>query len=83
MSLRSLAIALAIIATTISVAYGQSLGDIARENREKKADSASAEHAKVITNKISHAGPGDRPGGTCCTAHDRSARQQKPRTKRG
>jgi hypothetical protein len=50
-SLRSLAIAIAIIATMISAAYGQSLGDIARENREKKADSTSAEHAKVITNK--------------------------------
>lgn len=50
-SLRSVAIALAIIAPMISAAYGQSLGDIARENREKKADSTSAEHAKVITNK--------------------------------
>ncbi len=30
--------------------YGQSLGDIARENREKKAEDASAAPAKVITN---------------------------------
>jgi len=33
-----------------SVAYGQSLGDIARENREKKTDDASAAQQKVITN---------------------------------
>jgi len=31
-------------------AYGQSLGDIARENREKKTDDASAAQPKVITN---------------------------------
>jgi len=30
--------------------YGQSLGDIARENREKKAEDASAAPSKVITN---------------------------------
>jgi hypothetical protein len=34
-----------------SAAYGQSLGDIARENREKQnAENASAAHPKVITN---------------------------------
>jgi predicted RNase H-like nuclease (RuvC/YqgF family) len=33
-----------------SAAYGQSLGDIARENREKKSEAASAEQPKVITN---------------------------------
>jgi cytoskeletal protein RodZ len=33
-----------------SAAYGQSLGDIARENREKKTDDASAAQPKVITN---------------------------------
>jgi hypothetical protein len=32
-------------------AYGQSLGDIARENREKNATDASAPPPKVITNK--------------------------------
>jgi hypothetical protein len=32
-------------------AYGQSLGDIARENREKKTDDASATPPRVITNK--------------------------------
>src|SRR6267378_3072919 len=31
-------------------AYGQSLGDIARENREKKTDDTSAAQPKVITN---------------------------------
>src|SRR6267143_2909087 len=31
-------------------AYGQSLGDIARENREKKSEAASAVQPKVITN---------------------------------
>jgi hypothetical protein len=41
-SLRSLAIALAIIATMISSAYGQSLEDVARENRHKKGDNTSA-----------------------------------------
>jgi predicted RNase H-like nuclease (RuvC/YqgF family) len=34
-----------------SAAYGQSLGDVARKNREKKAQSASAEQPKVITNQ--------------------------------
>jgi hypothetical protein len=33
-----------------SAAYGQSLGDIARENREKKNEAASAAQPKVITN---------------------------------
>jgi len=32
-------------------AYGQSLGDVARENREKKAADASTTPPKVITNK--------------------------------
>src|SRR5450755_2701293 len=30
--------------------YAQSLGDVARENREKKAEDASTAPAKVITN---------------------------------
>jgi predicted RNase H-like nuclease (RuvC/YqgF family) len=50
-SLRSLAIALAIIATMISSAYGQSLGDVARENRQKKGDNTSAAQPNVITNQ--------------------------------
>ncbi len=33
------------------VAYGQSLGDVARENREQKAEDQSAASPKVITNK--------------------------------
>ena len=44
--LKSFAIALLMS----SAAYGQSLGDIARENREKKTDDASAAQPKVITN---------------------------------
>ena len=33
-----------------SAAYGQSLGDVARENREKKAEAEYAAQPKVITN---------------------------------
>ena len=33
-----------------SAAYGQSLGDVARENRGKKTENASAAQPKVITN---------------------------------
>ncbi len=47
MSLRILAVALLMSA----VSYGQSLGDVARENREKKAADAAAASSKVITNK--------------------------------
>jgi hypothetical protein len=50
-SLRSLAIAIAVITTMISAAYGQSLGDVARENREKKAANTSAAQPNVITNQ--------------------------------
>jgi hypothetical protein len=32
-------------------AYGQSLGDVARENRDQKAAAASTQSSKVITNK--------------------------------
>jgi hypothetical protein len=49
--LRNLAITVALVLPTGAFAYGQSLGDIARENREKKAESTSAAQAKVITNK--------------------------------
>jgi predicted RNase H-like nuclease (RuvC/YqgF family) len=42
---------LAIVLLMSSAAYGQSLGDIARENREKQnAENASAAQPKVITN---------------------------------
>jgi hypothetical protein len=34
-----------------SIAYGQSLGDVARENRQKKPDTSSSVTPKVITNK--------------------------------
>jgi cytoskeletal protein RodZ len=47
MLLRSVAIALLLG----SLSYGQSLGDVARENREKKAEDAAAVPSKVITNK--------------------------------
>jgi hypothetical protein len=49
--LRNLAITVSLVLPTGALAYGQSLGDIARENREKKAESASASQAKVLTNK--------------------------------
>ena len=49
--LRNLAIAVALVLPAAAFAYGQSLGDIARENREKKADSTPAAQPKVITNK--------------------------------
>jgi hypothetical protein len=42
-------LALALLITTAS--YAQSLGDIARENREKKAEDPSTAPARVITNK--------------------------------
>lgn len=41
---------LALLLLTSLVAYGQSLGDVARENREKKAATASTTPPKVITN---------------------------------
>lgn len=47
MFFKILAIALLMVPAT----YAQSLGDVARENREKKAEDASTAPAKVITNK--------------------------------
>ena len=51
--MRIVSIALALLIST--AAYGQSLGDVARENREEKekqkAASASAAQPRVITNK--------------------------------
>jgi hypothetical protein len=41
---------LAIALLMNSAAYGQSLGDVARENRGKKTEDASAAQPKVITN---------------------------------
>lgn len=43
--------AIALLLMMIVSAYGQSLGDIARENREKKSDDASTTPPRVITNK--------------------------------
>jgi hypothetical protein len=47
-----------------SVAYGQSLGDIARENREKQNAEAAASTTppKVITNKDLPKDPNPNPG---------------------
>jgi predicted RNase H-like nuclease (RuvC/YqgF family) len=69
-----------------SAAYGQSLGDIARENREKQnAENASAAQPKVITNanlpKDPDAGqePAEAPSGASAsstTADHRSAQQR-------
>jgi len=42
---------LAVVLLMASASYGQSLGDIARENRDKKAQDPSSEAPKVITNK--------------------------------
>ena len=42
---------LAIILLATAVSRGQSLGDVARETREKKAENASTASAKVITNQ--------------------------------
>jgi hypothetical protein len=41
---------LALLLLTSLAAYGQSLGDVARENREKKAAAPSSAPPKVITN---------------------------------
>jgi CCR4-NOT transcriptional regulation complex NOT5 subunit len=41
----------AFVALVGGLVHGQSLGDIARENREKKSASGSTKPAKVITNK--------------------------------
>jgi hypothetical protein len=51
MSLKSLAIAIALVVPIGASAHGQSLGDVARENRQKKADSTSAALPNVITNQ--------------------------------
>jgi len=42
---------LAIVLLITAGSYGQSLGDIARENRDKKAEDASTAPSKVITNQ--------------------------------
>jgi len=81
MFLRILAIALLVNLA----AYGQSLGDIARENREKKnIEDPSAAPPKVITNKDlpkdpnANQGPSEAaPGATAASsAPDRSAEQR-------
>jgi predicted RNase H-like nuclease (RuvC/YqgF family) len=43
-------LAIATLMIMSAAAYGQSLGDVARENREKKAEDTSAAQPKVITN---------------------------------
>jgi predicted RNase H-like nuclease (RuvC/YqgF family) len=48
---RNFVTALAIALLMGVAAHGQSLGDIARENREKKTEDASVASPKVITNK--------------------------------
>jgi len=82
MFLRILAIALLVN----SAAYGQSLGDIARENREKKnTEDPSAAPPKVITNKDLPKDPNANPGPSEATPEasaaagsvpDRSAEQR-------
>ena len=67
-----------------SAAYGQSLGDIARENREKKAEDASVEPPKVITNKdlphdpdvISTAEPAESPADRANAAQNSADERQ-------
>lgn len=49
--LKNLTIALALLVPIGLTASAQSLGDVARENREKKADTTSAAQPKVIRNK--------------------------------
>jgi hypothetical protein len=49
--LKNLTIALALFVPISLTASAQSLGDVARENREKKADTTPAAQPKVITNK--------------------------------
>jgi predicted RNase H-like nuclease (RuvC/YqgF family) len=44
-------LAIATLMVMSAAAYGQSLGDVARESREKKAEDTSAAQPKVITNK--------------------------------
>jgi predicted RNase H-like nuclease (RuvC/YqgF family) len=43
-------LAIATLMVVSAAAYGQSLGDVARENREKKVEDTSAAQPKVITN---------------------------------
>jgi hypothetical protein len=48
------------------VAYGQSLGDVARENREQKAEDQSAASPKVITNQQA---PQSQPAADAATSN--------------
>lgn len=65
-----------------SAAYGQSLGDVARENREKKAEDASAAQPKVITNKDLPKNPDanqesrEAPSGASAAASSQAADQR-------
>jgi hypothetical protein len=56
------AIALFVITISATEAFAQSLGDVARENREKKeADNTSVAPPKVITNKDLQTDPSEAP----------------------
>jgi hypothetical protein len=77
---------LAIAMLMISAAYGQSLGDIARANREKQnAENASAAQPKVITNANlpkdpdANEEPAEAPSGASVssTAADHRSAQQR------
>jgi len=77
---------LAIALLMISAAYGQSLGDIARANREKQnAENASAAQPKVITNANlpkdpdANEEPAEAPSGASVssTAADHRSAQQR------
>ena len=77
---------LAIALSMISAAYGQSLGDIARANREKQnAENASAAQPKVITNANlpkdpdANEEPAEAPSGASVssTAADHRSAQQR------
>ena len=59
--LKNLTIALALLVPIGLTASAQSLGDVARENREKKADTTSAAQPKVIRNKDLPKDPEDDP----------------------
>src|SRR5258708_39428923 len=59
--------------------YGQSLGDIARENREKKTEDAAAAQPKLITNADlpkdpdANQEPRQEPSGTGAAASSKAA----------
>jgi len=62
-----------------SAVYGQSLGDVARDNREKKSEDASAAQPKLITNADlpkdpdANQEPRQEPSGTGAAASSKAA----------